>query len=281
MSLSKSASGRGDTHTRAMFITWNVNHGTIEECEDVRSHIADHNNTIFTEYAIEAKADGVGKKYHLHCLVLLHNPMIKESFRKNVQRYGAKVALKRDKNLKINAKSTDASYAYNRDCIEGYCLKHHSKSKDECAVYKTDEWKEEYETCFPSEEQQEGYQRYEAHADKKLETFAIDFDQWKLNQHIYDEFQDDKVNLDEVIMEYLQCCVDDRRMTMPTTRRAMVDLRQMLCVYLCKAEGCRNKYKKWWCTSAELDNTPKAVRAKNEIKNRETDEFIKQYLDSD
>ena len=84
-----------------------------------------------------------------------------------------------------------------------------------------------------------------------------------------------------VVQKNLQCCVDDRRMILPTTRRAMVDLRQMLCVYLAKAEGCRNKYKKWWCTSAELENTPKAVRERNEKKNRETDEFIKQYLDSD
>lgn len=281
MSLSKSASGRGDTHTKAIFITWNIDHGTIEECEDVKGHIDDHNNTIFTEYAIENKPDGVGKKYHLHCLALFDKPMVKESFRKNVQRYGAKIALERDENLKINAKSTYAEFAYNRDCIEGYCLKNYKKSKDECEKYGCDDWKEEYQTCFPSEEQQEGYQRYEAHADKKLETFAIDFDQWKLKQHIYEEFQDGQRDLNEIVMEYLQCCVDDRRMTLPSTRKGMVDLRQMLCVYLCKAEGCRNKYKQWWCTSAELEDTPKAKWAKLEEKNRETDEFIKQYCDSD
>lgn len=281
MSLSKAKIGCADTCTRAVFITWNVDHGTVAECEELKDYIANHNNTIFYEYAIENKPDGVGKKYHLHILILLKKAVVKEYYRRTIQRNGERIAWRRDETLKINAKSCDGQFAYNRDCIASYCMKNYNKHPDECEQYGESGWKEEYEAIFPSQERQKTFKQYDNAADKKLETFAIDYNTWKENQNVYDEFLDGKRDLNEVLTEYLQCCAEEKRMTLPRNRKGMVELRQMLCVYLCKEEGVREHYKKWWMSREELQNTPSARKAAHAKKMKETDEFIKNYLETE
>lgn len=282
MSIIQSKAERTQVSAKAFTLTWNINHGTLVQCLTLVEHIQAIDNLLHWEYAVEEKPDGLGKKYHLHMFMLFAEDKIRDSLKRNILRRGQAIGKSADPTAKITAVSVELKRAFDEHWLTGYC---HGKECPE--VVKNDvsgPFNEEWRIHFPSAEEQKEFQQIAHSTDEVMEKLAIEFDKWcsMTEPHLngsYDQYQDGEINLTELCSIFLyEMMVRKQKMKVPNEKRKLVHLRQMLEFYLSHREG-KFGYWKWFMTQDELEHTPSAIRKKNELKAKETDDFIKTILE--
>jgi len=288
MSIIQSKAERTQISAKAFTLTWNINHGTMVQCATLVEHIQAMDGLLHWEYAIEEKPDGLGKKYHLHMFMLFSQDKIRDSLKKNILRRGQSIGKKDDPTAKITAVSVELKRAFDEHWLTGYC---HGKECPE--VVKADvsgPFNEEWRIHFPSQAEQKEFQQVAHSTDEVMEKLAIEFDKWcmppedqdkmvYLANGSYDDYQEGKINLTELCSIFLyDMMVKKQKMKVPNERRKLVHLRQMFEYYLSNREG-KFGYWKWFMTQNELEATPSAIKKKNELKAKETNDFIKSILE--
>ena len=282
MSIIQSKAERTQVSAKAFTLTWNINHGTLVQCLTLVEHIQAIDNLLHWEYAVEEKPDGLGKKYHLHMFMLFAEDKIRDSLKRNILRRGQAIGKSADPTAKITAVSVELKRAFDEHWLTGYC---HGKECPE--VVKADvsgPFNEEWRIHFPSQEEQKEFQQVAHSSDEVMEKLAIEFDKWcsMAEPYVngsYNDYQEGKINLTELCSIFLyEMMVKKQKMKVPCEKRKLVYLRQMLEFYLSHREG-KKDYWKWFMTQDELEHTPSAIRKKNELKAKETDDFIKSMLE--
>lgn len=288
MSILQSKAERTQVSAKAFTLTWNINHGKMVQCTTLVEHILAMDGLLHWEYAIEEKPDGLGKKYHLHMFMLFAEDKLRDSLKKNILRRGQSIGKKDDPTAKITAVSVELKRAFDEHWLTGYC---HGKECPE--VVKSDvsgPFNEEWRIHFPSEQEQKEFQQVAHSTDEVMEKLAIEFDKWCMppedqNKMVYlangsfDDYQEGKINLTELCSIFLyDMMVKKQKMKVLCEKRKLVHLRQMFEFYLSHREG-KKGYWKWFMTQDELEHTPSNIKKKNELKAKETDEFIKRMLE--
>lgn len=271
-------------------MSWRINHGTMDQCDTILKHIQAMNHLLWWEYAIEKKPDGLGEQYHLHMEMLFEKELLKSSLARNICRNGQAIGKSADPNAKITGRSTDLRFAFDEHWIEGYC---HGKegSFDECVKADVSgPFKEEWRKFFPTEEQQQKFQRIAHSADEQMETIAIEFENWcEEGDGVETPFNGDylsytegRTNLEELVCAFLDVMMFERkRMKVLTEKRKLVNLKQMVESYVGARLGVsRTKYRKWFATQAEIEERPANIKKKMEQQAREDDILINSVLNS-
>lgn len=296
MSIQLTKKERKKIQAYAYTLSWRINHGSMEQCTTMAEHIKAMDDLGWWEYAIEKKADGLGSQYHLHMELVFLSLKIRDSVKTNIFRNGKSIGLKENPDAKITKVSVELNRAFDEHWIENYCL---GKEFEEAVKHDIKcEFPESLRSHFPSKSEQEEAQAIANAVDEKYEKLAIEFRNWcvptqqnnanmdqneisviKVNYH-YDRYTDGKINLTQLIKFFLfEFMVGRKKMMIPSERKKLVQMRQMLEFYLSKEEG--KDYSDWFCTKEEVANFPENIQRWKEKKDKETDEFIKQYLDSD
>lgn len=290
MSIVMTKKERKEMKSRAYNLTWNIDHGTMAQCSTMLTHIQAMKHLQWWEYAIERKADGLGSKYHLHMEVLFSEDVIRSTLMRNLLRKGREIAEEADPNAKTTGNSRKVKMPFDECWVAEYCC---GKECEE--VVKTEvsgPFKEEWRDVFPSKEEQQERQQIASSADEGMEKLSIEFQHWCEKgdaekgipfNGLYLQYQEGETNLEELCCAFLKDMMFvDKKMKVLKEKRQLVNLKQMFEAYV--AHGMKkntSKYNDWFATQKEIDDRPANVRARMEEKNRETDEFIKQYLDSE
>lgn len=289
MSIIQSKAERTQVSAKAFTLTWNINHGTVVQCATLVEHIQAIDNLLFWEYAVEEKPDGLGKKYHLHMFMLFAEDKVRDSLKRNILRRGQAIGKSADPTAKITAVSVELKRAFDEHWLTGYC---HGKECPE--VVKADvsgPFKEEWRIHFPSQEEQEEFQKVANSADEQYEKLAIEFKHWceagNEDEGIpfngeYTAFQEGETNLEELVCAFLDDMMFKlKRMKVICDKRRLVMLKQSLESYVAVDLGVsRTKYRKWFATQAEIEARPSSIRKKNEQQAREDNILINSVLNS-
>lgn len=296
MSIVMTKKERKEQKCRAYNLTWNIDHGTMAQCSTMVAHIQAMKHLQWWEYAIEQKADGIGTKYHLHMEVLFEEEVIRSSLMRNILRKGREIAEEADPKAKVTGDSRKIKMPFDECWVANYCCGKTTIEGKTCEeVVKTEvsgPFKEEWRDVFPSKEVQEERQAIESSADEGMEKLAIEFRHWcekgDVEKNIpfnglYLQYEEGETNLEELCCAFLKDMMFvDKKMKVLKEKRQLVNLKQMFEAYVAHGMGKNtSKYNDWFATQREIDDRPANRRRRLEEKNRETNEFIKQYVDSD
>jgi len=289
MSIIQSKAERTQVCGKAFTLTWNINHGTVVQCTTLAEHIQAIDGLLQWEYAIEEKPDGLGKKYHLHMFILFGEDKVRDSLKRNILRRGQAIGKSADPTAKITAVSVELKRAFDENWLTGYC---HGKECPE--VVKADisgPFKEEWRIHFPSQEEQQEFQKVANSADELYEKLAIEFKHWcEIGDEAkgipfngdYASYQEGKTNLEELVCAFLDDMMfKHKRMKVINDKRRLVMLKQSLESYVAVDLGVsRTKYRKWFATQAEIEARPSSIKKKQELQAIEDDILINSVLNS-
>lgn len=289
MSIIMTKKERKSIKAKAFNITWNIDHGTVVQCSTMAEHILAMKNVLWWEYAIEKKPDGLGSKYHLHMEVLFSEDVIMDSLAKNVLRTGRAIGEKADPDMKITGDSRKVKRAFDEEWVANYC---HGKECEE--VVKCDvagPFKAEWKDFFPTQEEQDEFQRISNSADEQYEKLAVEFTKWcergdsekgiPFNGD-YIAYQDGEANLEELVCAFLDDMMFvSKRMKVLSEKKKLLNLKQMVESYVASNLGeSRKKYRRWFASKAEIEMRPSSIKKKNEQQRIEDDILINSVLNS-
>ena len=220
--------------------------------------------------------------------MLFAEDKVRDSLKRNILRKGQAIGKSADPTAKITAVSVELKRAFDENWLTGYC---HGKECPE--VVKADisgPFNEEWRIHFPSQDEQEEFQKVAHSADEQYEKLAIEFKKWC---EIGDEekgipfngdfasYQEGNSNLEELVCAFLDDMMfRNKRMKVISDKRRLVMLKQSLESYVAVDLGVsRTKYRKWFATQHEIETRPSSIRKKNELKAKETNDFIKSILE--